>query len=57
MSRNTTHEYRCLVCGLTFKGRETARGIIASDAPPSGETRECVCNAHADERKRNASLE
>lgn len=42
--RNTTHEYRCVECGVTFKGRANARGdVLASNAAPSGEQRECVC--------------
>jgi hypothetical protein len=42
--RDTTHEWICVECAVTFKGRENARGeIMATNAPPSGEQRECVC--------------
>ena len=44
IARNTTHEYRCIECGVTFKGRANARGEVrATNAPPSGEQRTCVC--------------
>ncbi len=41
--RNTTHEYVCMDCGVSMKGRECSGRIVASNAAPSGETHPCLC--------------
>ena len=44
MTRNTTHEYVCIDCGVSMKGRENKHGEVkASNALPAGEPRPCLC--------------
>jgi len=48
MSRDTTHEYVCIDCGVSMKGRERGGEVRATNAPASGEPRPCLCLACAE---------
>lgn len=41
--RNTTHEFVCLGCGVSMKGREVNGEVRPSNAAPSGEVKPGLC--------------
>lgn len=45
MGRGTTHEFVCIQCNLTFKGRIRRNGkIVASNGAPSGYIKTALCD-------------